>query len=332
MDGLGDRRHVTRGELRSDSAPVRRERMLDLVRDSGYYSLTALGRELDVSDMTVRRDVHKLAEHGLVRVVHGGVSAITDLLAPLDFRFRSDQRRAAKIAIARHALTLLSPGAVVGLDAGTTVLEVARRLPLDQQLTVVTHSLPAMIAVAHRTGIELVGLGGALFHDGQEFAGPLAFKSLSQLRTGTLLMGAAAVRKGRLWSTNGLDAEMKQAMMKTADRTVLLADSSKFAYSALMMVADLSSLDTVVTDELISDAGRQAVEDAGVDLVVVTISEAARTGPNGGVTQRDPAEAGRVALADDPGAGWREPTPRRLENRRAPGGPAGVDRTRGHTA
>jgi DeoR/GlpR family transcriptional regulator of sugar metabolism len=262
---------MTQRALRYDSAPTRREQILDLVRESGYYALAALSRDLGVSDMTVRRDVRKLAEQGLVNVVHGGVSAVTDLIAPVDFRFRSDQHTTAKRAIAIQTLALIPPGSVVGLDAGTTLVEVARRLPLDQRLTVVTHSLPAMAAVSRRPGIELIGLGGAFFREGQEFAGPLAHKLISQLRVETLLLGTAAVREGRLWSTNGPDVEMKQAMMKAADKVVLLVDSSKFAYSALMMVAELSAVTTVVTDELISDSARRVVVDAGVQLIVVPL-------------------------------------------------------------
>lgn len=258
--------------LRYESAPTRRERILDLVRESGYYSLAELSRDLGVSDMTVRRDVRKLAEQGLVNVVHGGVNAVTDLLAPVDFRFRADQHMAAKRAIAIHALTLIPPGSVVGLDAGTTLVEVARRLPLDQHLTVVTHSLPAMAAVSRRPGVDLLGLGGTFYGEGQEFAGSLAHRLVSQLRIETFLLGTAAVREGRMWSTNGADVEMKQALMKAADRVVLLVDSSKFAYSALMMVAELSAVTTVVTDELATENAREAVLGAGVQLVVVPLS------------------------------------------------------------
>jgi len=264
---------VTEKALRYESAPTRREQILDLVRESGYYGLAALSRDLGVSDMTVRRDVRKLAEQGLVNVVHGGVSAVTDLLAPIDFRFRADQHTAAKRAIAAHALTLIAPGSVVGLDAGTTLVEVARRLPIDQRLTVVTHSLPAMAAVSRRPGVQLLGLGGTFFREGQEFVGPLAHQVLSQLRMEMLLLGTAAVRDGRLWSTNGADVEMKQVMMKAADKVVVLVDSSKFAYSALMVVTELSTVTTIITDEFASESAREAVLESGAQLVVVPVTQ-----------------------------------------------------------
>jgi DeoR/GlpR family transcriptional regulator of sugar metabolism len=257
--------------LRYDSAPVRRERILDLVREHGYLTLGALSRELGVSEMTVRRDVRRLAELGLVRAVHGGVSAVTDLLGPVDFRFRSDHHRSAKRAIGAYAATLLEPNSIIGFDAGTTVLEAARLLPSDRPLTVVTHSLPVMAAVARRPGIQLIGICGAYQSHGQDFGGPLALRALSSLRIQTLLLATTAIRERRLWCTNGSDMEMKQALIAASDRVILLADSSKFAYSALMMVAELTAVATLITDELLTDDARQAVVAAGVELVVVSL-------------------------------------------------------------
>lgn len=255
--------------VRGNGLHARREVILDRVREAGYCSLTELGQALGVSDMTVRRDVRKLEEQRLVRVVHGGVSAVTDLDTPLDFRFRSEQHTAAKKAIAEYALSLLQPRSVVGLDAGTTVLEVSRCIGPDDQFTVVTHSLPVIATLARRPGVELIALGGVFHPEGQHFAGSLALRSLTQLRMQTLFLAATAVREGRLWCTNEADAEIKQALIGASDQIVLLADSSKFSYSAVMRVADLSAVSIVVTDPFIADSARQAVEDAGVKLVIV---------------------------------------------------------------
>jgi DeoR/GlpR family transcriptional regulator of sugar metabolism len=256
--------------LRYDSAQERRERILDLVREKNYYAVIDLGREFGVSEMTVRRDVAKLAEQGLVRVVHGGVSAVTDLFAPIEFRFRSHQHTAAKRAIADYALTLLQQDSVVGLDAGTTVLEVARRLPRDRNLTIVTHSVPVIGMVVHRQGLELIGVGGVFLPRVQAFVGSLALQSLSQLRIQTFMMGAAAIRNRSFLGTNSFDAEVKQAMIKAADTIVVLADSSKFEYSTLMTVAQFSQVNVIVTDDQISDRARTEVEEAGIKLVVVS--------------------------------------------------------------
>jgi hypothetical protein len=98
-----------------------------------------------------------------------------------------------------------------------------------------------------------------------------------------------------MWCTHEGDAEMKQALIASAAQVVLLLDSSKFFYSAVMKVADLSAVGTVITDQLVSDSARHAVEQAGARLVVV---------------QAEPGDLGGVAEALDPNANG------------APGGPA----------
>jgi DeoR/GlpR family transcriptional regulator of sugar metabolism len=219
--------------------------------------------------MTVRRDLARLEELGLVRVVHGGVSATTDLRAPLAFQFRTHHHTLAKRAIGAHAAAMVEANSVIGLDAGTTVLEMARRLPGGQGVTVVTHSLPAMSAVARRDGVRLIGLAGTYEPEIQAFAGHLASSPLAQMRIETMFLGTSSIRDGAMWATTSHDLEMKQALLRAADRVVLLADSSKFEYSALMMVASLSAVTVLVTDESISKAARRAVEEAGVALVSV---------------------------------------------------------------
>ncbi len=259
-------------QLRYNSAPERRERILDLVKETGYFSVSELGERFGVSEMTVRRDLGRLEELGLVRVVHGGVSAITDLHAPIEFRFRTHHHSTAKRAIGAHAATMLEPNAVIGLDAGTTVLELARRLPTAQNLTAVTHSLPTMSAVVRREGVRLIGLAGTYEPGVQDFAGQMAATALSQLRIQTMFLATSSIRDGAMWATTSHDVEMKQALMRVADRVVLLTDSSKFEYSALMMVAPLSTVTILVTDDDISEAAARTVREAGIELVTVPVA------------------------------------------------------------
>lgn len=257
--------------LRYNSAPERRERILDVVKELGYSSVIELGDRFGVSEMTVRRDLGKLEEQGLVRVVHGGVSAVTDLLAPVHFRFRTQQHMAAKRAIGAMAATMVEDGSVIALDAGTTVLELARRLPAGRNLTIVTHSLPAMSAIARRDGLRLIGLAGTYEAELQIFTGQLALAPLSQFRVQTLFLATSSIWEGAMRATNGHEVEMKQALIEVADRVVLLADSSKFEYSALMMVGRLGVVTTLVTDEGIPAAARAEVRAAGIELVTVPL-------------------------------------------------------------
>lgn len=257
--------------LRYESAPARRERILDVVRERAFCNVVELADLLDVSEMTVRRDFRTLADLGLVRQVHGGVSAITSLPGPIDFRLRAAEHQSPKRVIAAAAVAAIERGSVVGLDAGTTTLEVARQLHNDIRLTVVTHSLPALAVLGGRESLEIIGLGGHLHSDTQAFAGATTIRSIADIRLSTLLLAATAVRDGSMWCTNTFDADTKQALIRAADRTVLLVDSSKFNATAAMRVGSLDSLQTVITD---SNVDRQVVrnlERVGLEVQIVEV-------------------------------------------------------------
>ena len=261
--------------LRYDSAPARRTFIIDLVRNNGFCSASELSRELGVSEMTVRRDIQRLAREGLARAVHGGVSALSTVSGPIDFRLRAAQRLPQKRAIAKAAISRLDANSVVAFDAGTTTLEVARLLPPDLRITLVTHSLPVIAALAARSDLEIIGLGGALHSETQAFAGPIAVRALADIRVHTLLLGATSVRDAAMWCTNTYDAAIKRALVAIADRVILLVDSAKFDVTAVMKVADLAEVDLAITDSEASPQALAMLADAGIEVVRAGIEETA---------------------------------------------------------
>jgi DeoR family transcriptional regulator, fructose operon transcriptional repressor len=94
--------------LRYESAPARRQRILDVLKETGFSNVSVFATMLNVSEMTVRRDFRHLADLGLIRQVHGGVSAVNAVDGPIDFRLRAAENQEAKRAIALKAVTYLS--------------------------------------------------------------------------------------------------------------------------------------------------------------------------------------------------------------------------------
>lgn len=275
-------------DLRYDTAPTRRERILDLVRQAGYYGLADLSSLLNVSEMTIRRDVRKLESQGFVQVVHGGVTSVTELVTPVDFAVRTRRHLAAKQAIARAAIPMLEGATIVGFNSGTTVLEAVRLLVSGTRLTAVSHSLPTLVALASNPSVDVIGLGGLLNKELQSFAGPLTARELTEVRMQKVLLGATAVRDGAMWCTTGADAETKRLLIRAADEVILLADSSKFGYTALMRVADLTEVDTIVTESLPDDGVRQMLVQSGARLVIADqVDMSAGKEPGSGVVTLD---------------------------------------------
>lgn len=263
-------RRDDRGELRYTSAPERREEILRHLRATGYVSAPELSGRLDVSERTVRRDLQKLATRGLVDLVYGGALAPGGVTPRSPFGARSQARSAHKRAIAGLALRFAEPGATVGVDAGTTTLELARLLPSGTGLTVVTHSLPAMAAVGERSGgepIGLIGLGGFLHEPTQAFGGPDTVAAIGRLRVHTLFLAASGLGPDGVYCATPLDAETKRAFLGIAGRVVLLCDSSKLRQTAPVRVCGYDRLDAVVTDDAVPAAERAALSAARRVLV-----------------------------------------------------------------
>jgi DeoR/GlpR family transcriptional regulator of sugar metabolism len=251
-------------------AEARRRRIVEHVRASGFGSVAELAQLLSVSEMTIRRDIQTLAARHLLRQVHGGANALLDAGEGIDFRLRASRGALAKQAIAAQALQYVTPRATLALDSGTTTLELARQLPGDARLLVVTHSLPALMVLARSEGIDVVSLSGALQRHTQSFAGPMALATIRSLRVGTFFMGTTSIRDGFLYVGSSFDAQTKLALMNVSDRVVLLADSSKFSTTALFPIAATERLQVVVTD---TQAPIDAVDDLrtrGVEVVLTS--------------------------------------------------------------
>lgn len=263
--------------MRYRSAPSRRARLLELVREQGFCATGELVRALGVSDMTVRRDAQRLADEGLVRIVHGGVSVLPQsaLDGSGDYEERASRMTLAKQAVGRGAAALVKPGDTVALDAGTTVLELARNLPSDESFTVVTHSATVLHELLGRELVQVVGIGGVLHHETKSFAGASTLSALSSLHVQTLYLAASGIGERGVFCANDFDAVTKRALIEIADHIVLVADSSKFTSSAMVRVCGLDTIDRVVVDDAITTDHRDLLARHDVEVQTVPVPQPA---------------------------------------------------------
>lgn len=254
--------------MRYDSAPERRRLIMERLHETGFISVASLTQDLGVSDMTVRRDLRKLEQQGEVRVVHGGVSALHGPLHNPAFVSRAGLDAVAKKAIAETALTLVADTATIAIDAGTTAYALAQALPHTFGGTVVTHSVPVIQLLLNRGRGRVVGLGGELLHESQAFAGQMTVDAARGLRVGTLFLGAAAVDDRGVYVATDNERPTKLALIDVADEVVLLADHTKFATSAPVLLCPHDRITTLVTDAEPSRATADHLRSTGTKVIV----------------------------------------------------------------
>jgi DeoR/GlpR family transcriptional regulator of sugar metabolism len=242
---------------------------LRLVRDGGRISLAELADRLAVSQMTVRRDLDELQRQGLVQRVRGGAVALAAGREDAGFAARARWQAATKRRIGQAAAQLVEPGQAVLLDAGTTTAATARYLVDRAPLTVAVLSLQAAERLADRPGIRLLVLGGESRPGERSLVGHLTLRLLEELWFDRFLMSIGAVHAELGLSEFAIeDATVKQHALRRAERTVVVADATKFGVRAFAKVADLGSVDTFVTDRAAEGETVTAIRDAGVELVL----------------------------------------------------------------
>jgi DeoR/GlpR family transcriptional regulator of sugar metabolism len=230
--------------------PERLAQVRDMLRASRVVRLDEVCVALGVSQATARRDLQELERLGEARRVHGGAVAIGGgrLFEPV-FDDKASAAADEKTRIARHAAEMVNAGDTVYLDGGSTVVALARLLREREDITVVTNSLRAAMALADG-GPTLILVGGELRRRSQSIVGPLTQPLLQQLHFDTAFMGTMGVSlDDGVTTTDPNEAFTKQAVMGQSTQKVLLADSSKLGEVAFARAGKLADFGTLITDK-----------------------------------------------------------------------------------
>ena len=228
----------------------RHNRIVEQVRGAGRVLVAELAERFGVTPETIRRDLTALDRCGALRKVHGGAIP-APALPETGVTQREQVNTSAKQSIARAALERLGPepGTTVLVDAGTTTGALARLLPTDRELTIITNSVltAASLAAVGHTRVRI--LGGQLRGLTQAAVGSEAVEALSALRVDVALLGANGVSAAHGLSTPDPDeATVKRAMVRSARQVVALVDSTKIGQEHLVSFASLADVDLLVTD------------------------------------------------------------------------------------
>ena len=253
---------------RQQNATERHAQLIALLKARGYSSVAEMSNLLNVSQMTVRRDLHALQEKQIVAMTHGGARFIASERTEPHFDIRTQEHLLAKQAIGKRAAELfIEEGDVIGIDSGSTALEVARNLP-DVALTVVTQSLPVATLVAQNKRHQLIVLGGVLQSSSNYFYSSQAIDALHTIYINKLFLATSGLLIPEGLSSSYLsDAEIKQAMIKSSRKVILCMDSSKIGRVFLARFAPLDVVDVLITDASISDEQCEALQEQHIQVI-----------------------------------------------------------------
>lgn len=250
--------------MTSNQINTRQQQILDRMALSGDVKLTELKETFEVTDMTLRRDLEKLEQLGMLRRTLGGAILIGKDIALLE---RTGVLMNEKMKIGLRAVQFIQPGDSIFIDGGSTTLQVAKCLRPNMNLTVVTNALNIATELQGKQ-ISTIVIGGILLEKTSTLVGPLACDSLAKLAFDRVFIGTtgATVKHG-LSNSNMHEAEIKRFVIEQAAEVMIVMDHTKFGKKDLFSFASLSAIDRIVTDRLPDIELVQAFKDAAVEIV-----------------------------------------------------------------
>lgn len=247
----------------------RQTKIMQLLKQNASVRVAELKEMFGVSEMTVRRDLEKLEQHGFVVRTHGGASINSNSSFDVTFNKRNERYIAEKEAIGQAAAAMVDDGDSIVMDAGTTTTAMARYLVNKKSLIVLTNSLTVAQELAHRQGITVILIGGHLRDDTLSLVGSLAEDNLRRFNVDKAFLGTSGLSIDLgLTNDNMYEAEVKRAMIKIARKPIVLADNSKFGRVAFNKFSSLTDLKMIITDQGAPDEMVQQIKEFGIEVLV----------------------------------------------------------------
>jgi len=244
--------------------------ILDKVLKDGHVSVSDLSDALKVSAVTIRKDLKFLEEKKLLFRSHGSASHIDPYVNDRPVNIKESIQIDEKRRIALKAVSFITPEDSIIIGSGTTVLEVARAIDPFGKVTVLTAAMNITQALLGHKEVEIVQLGGVVRKSSSSVVGPYAEQMLRDFACSKLFLGVDGIDlEFGLTTTNMLEAHLNQVMMKSAQKTIVVADSSKFGRKGFGKICDFDAVDVIITDSGINPAYVKKIEELGVKLVVV---------------------------------------------------------------
>ena len=257
-------------ETGSPIAAERRNRITQLAGQQGSVRVSELSELFQVSEVTIRSDLDVLTRQGMLVRGRGGAVRNENSGLFIAYAQRASVNLDAKRRIGSIAATLVTSGETIIMDAGTTVMEMAKSLSADLAVTVVTNALNVATQVGALPNAHVIVLGGSLVRETLSTLGPHSERDLSEIAVQKVFLGANAMdAKFGITDTQAELARSKRFLAQTGRQVILLADSSKWGRASFAKVLPLSDIHVLITDNDLPQEAQAIIRDMGVELVCV---------------------------------------------------------------
>jgi DeoR family transcriptional regulator of aga operon len=248
----------------------RRMYILKKIEQENKVNVTELSQQFLVSEVTIRKDLRYLEKKNILIRSRGGAMKQSLINTDLSIYDRRKQNIKLKEAIGTAAARLISNGETILLDTGTTIMELAKRLPKKIELTVITNSVDITFRLAEYPNIRIIMPGGILRRNSLALVGEQAAESLRNYYCDKYFLSADGIDiQSGIMTMNIEEASLAKLNIKNSKKVIVLIDSSKFQHKGIMTIAPLSEIDMIITDNGVSSEMVDKIRRLGVEVLVV---------------------------------------------------------------
>lgn len=247
----------------------RQEDILKKLEQKGHVNVVELCEVHNVSSVTIRKDLNFLETEKLLHRTHGGASKQPIYAYERDVNVKEVLQVEQKKQIAKEALKYINEHDYIILGSGSNIHYLSRVITGFQKLTVLTPSLKVSLELCREANIDTIQLGGDVRNSSTSAVGPIAESILSQFSCNKLFLGTDGVHlEFGLSTSNALEAHLNQAMIKVAEKVIVLADSTKMNIRGFGKICNLNKIDVLITDSGIDAQTKVKLEEIGIDVIV----------------------------------------------------------------
>ena len=251
-------------------AVERQNQIIEKLKIDKVVSVHELAGQFNTTDMTIRRDLAALERKGLITRSYGGAVFNEKVGHESEFLTRQGEESEVKSLLGQRAAALVTPGDSIGIDIGTTAIEVAKYVRDIPDLTVITASIPVINELSTARGVHLICTGGELSPKDMSLNGHAATNMLQEYVLDKVFIGVAGISFDHGYTVfNMQDALVKRVLIERALEVIVVADSRKIGLARYATVCPVDAANKIITDSGISDEDRRNFENAGVEVIIV---------------------------------------------------------------
>lgn len=248
----------------------RHQYILSKLKKEGKVNVLDLCMDLNVSSVTIRKDLKTLEDKNLLYRTHGGGTSSNPYTIDRPVNVKEKIRAEEKSDIGAVAAALIEPNDCIIIASGTTVLSLAKHIKPEGSLTVITAALNVATELNHHPDVEVLVLGGMLRKSSSSATGMYAEKILDDFSCSKLFLGVDGIDPDfGLTTTHIQEAQLNRKMIAASQKTIVLADSSKFGKRGFGRICGLEDVEQVITDSGISDHMLEILKGMGIEVTIV---------------------------------------------------------------